>query len=391
LQDNASSERISPGDALLLRRADLGLSTPWIEPKSDAERKLAEIWRQVLGVDPVGATDNFFDLGGDSFMATTLAVEIEATFGVRFAPGDIIGLPTIAQQARCAARSRAEVPVLPPYIVASQAEGIKPPLFMVHGAGGFIFFKPEFLEIVGHDRPVYLFQAPGLDGRTAPLKSVEEIARAYITSMRTIQHTGPYYISAMCTGCFIALEMSNQLTDTGQTVARLILLDPESSPPALNRRSKHRRLDLFIKALFEGDLASLRRAILGSLLRSDPFVRRQKRRARWAQKLHAKIHRDVPVTTSEDPGYSAKVMLDASLQLYDALRAHVPRPYAGRALLLLGKRRAREISSGKASFWEEHVADISYEVIPDIRHTELFSSHIKETASFVRKALESPG
>jgi thioesterase domain-containing protein len=262
---------------------------------------------------------------------------------------------------------------------------------MVHGAGGFIFFKPEFLGIVGQDRPVYLFQAPGLDGRTASLKTVEEIAQAYITSMRTIQHTGPYYISAMCTGCFIALEMSNQLTDAGQTVARLILLDPESSPPALNRRSKHRRWDLLIKAFFQGDLASLRRAILGSLLRSDPFVRRQKRRARWTQKLQAKIHKDVSATTSEDQGYSAKVMLDASLQLYDALRTHVPRPYAGRAVLLLGKRQAREISSGKASFWKEHVADISYEVIPDVRHTELFSSHINKTASFVRKVLESPG
>ena len=38
----------------------------WEEPQSPAERALAGIWRDVLGVERVGRHDNFFDLGGDS-------------------------------------------------------------------------------------------------------------------------------------------------------------------------------------------------------------------------------------------------------------------------------------------------------------------------------------
>lgn len=87
---------------------------------------------------------------------------------------------------------------------------------MVHGGKGFAFFKSTFLDIVGEERSIYLFQAPGLDGRT-PLESVEEVvtlgdfATLYVDAMRTVQQSGPYHIAAMCAGSFIALEMCNQL------------------------------------------------------------------------------------------------------------------------------------------------------------------------------------
>ena len=87
----------------MLRRVDLGLATPWEEPQTEAELKLADIWQQVLSIDAIGAVDDFFELSGDSFAATALAAEIEATFNVRFAPADIINFSTIAKQARAVA------------------------------------------------------------------------------------------------------------------------------------------------------------------------------------------------------------------------------------------------------------------------------------------------
>src|SRR6476660_5711395 len=83
----------------LRRRADFELSTAWRAPQTDCEAELAAIWQYVLSVDAVGSHDEFFDLGGDSFAATTLAAEIEASFGLRFAPSDIIELSTVAKQA----------------------------------------------------------------------------------------------------------------------------------------------------------------------------------------------------------------------------------------------------------------------------------------------------
>src|SRR5579872_3589898 len=45
------------------------LESRYEEPRTETEKKLAEIWAQVLGVEKVGIHDNFFGLGGDSIMS----------------------------------------------------------------------------------------------------------------------------------------------------------------------------------------------------------------------------------------------------------------------------------------------------------------------------------
>ena len=179
-----------------IRRADLGLSE-CVAPRNEVERKLSAIWQDVFGIDVVGVTDDFFELGGDSLNATTLAAEIEATFGRRFTPADLITLSTIAQQADLVDDANHAAPELPACLVLGRAGGPEAPVFMVHGGKGFAFFGPVFFDIVGENRSVYLFQAPGLDGRT-PLESFDDVvtladfARIYVEAMRKIQPTGPY-------------------------------------------------------------------------------------------------------------------------------------------------------------------------------------------------------
>ncbi|HEU5155526.1 MAG TPA: amino acid adenylation domain-containing protein [Streptosporangiaceae bacterium] len=40
-----------------------------VAPRTEAERRLTEIWADVLGVDEIGVEDNFFELGGDSILS----------------------------------------------------------------------------------------------------------------------------------------------------------------------------------------------------------------------------------------------------------------------------------------------------------------------------------
>jgi amino acid adenylation domain-containing protein len=50
----------------------------WVAPRTDAEDLVAGVWAEVLGVEKVGALDDFFDLGGHSLLATRMVARIRA-------------------------------------------------------------------------------------------------------------------------------------------------------------------------------------------------------------------------------------------------------------------------------------------------------------------------
>ncbi|WP_043706835.1 non-ribosomal peptide synthetase, partial [Tenacibaculum ovolyticum] len=53
-----------------------------IEPKTDTEKQLAEIWQELLGISKIGTNDNFFELGGHSLIATQLVARIRQYFNL---------------------------------------------------------------------------------------------------------------------------------------------------------------------------------------------------------------------------------------------------------------------------------------------------------------------
>jgi len=75
-------------------RPDLG---GFVAPSGAVEESLAGIWAQVLGVDRVGAGDNFFDLGGHSLLATQVVSRIRGAFGVEVPLAALFDQPTIAE------------------------------------------------------------------------------------------------------------------------------------------------------------------------------------------------------------------------------------------------------------------------------------------------------
>jgi len=47
-----------------------GLDSVYVAPRNETEETLAAIWRELLGLDRIGVSDNFFALGGHSLLAT---------------------------------------------------------------------------------------------------------------------------------------------------------------------------------------------------------------------------------------------------------------------------------------------------------------------------------
>jgi acyl carrier protein len=58
------------------------LCQTYVEPRTDLERSVVAVIEQVLQTSPVGATDNFFALGGDSIQATQVLAALSREFQV---------------------------------------------------------------------------------------------------------------------------------------------------------------------------------------------------------------------------------------------------------------------------------------------------------------------
>lgn len=71
-------------------------SEGFMEPRTDVEKILASIWAEVLGVDQVGAHDNFFHLGGHSLMATRMLSQVARIFQVQPTLKLVFESPTLA-------------------------------------------------------------------------------------------------------------------------------------------------------------------------------------------------------------------------------------------------------------------------------------------------------
>jgi tyrocidine synthetase-3 len=82
-----------------------GGEMPGGEPRNETERKLAQIWREVLGLKTVGIHENFFELGGHSLLAMRVLSRVESVLGASVPLREIFEQPTVAALAGMVLRS----------------------------------------------------------------------------------------------------------------------------------------------------------------------------------------------------------------------------------------------------------------------------------------------
>lgn len=75
------------------------INSECVAPQSSNEKKLATIWKQVLGVKKVGIYDNFFEIGGDSILSIQI-ISQASQVGLKFTPKQMFECPTIAELAQ---------------------------------------------------------------------------------------------------------------------------------------------------------------------------------------------------------------------------------------------------------------------------------------------------
>ncbi|MGW6745928.1 amino acid adenylation domain-containing protein [Streptomyces sp. NPDC055025] len=73
--------------------------TAWTAPRTPAERAVAELMGELLGVERVGADADFFALGGHSLLAIRLVLRLRRAFGVELTVGELFHARTVAELA----------------------------------------------------------------------------------------------------------------------------------------------------------------------------------------------------------------------------------------------------------------------------------------------------
>ncbi|MER9250109.1 amino acid adenylation domain-containing protein [Mesorhizobium sp. M0590] len=190
------------------------------------DRQIAEVYRDILGLDDVALTDSFFDLGGDSLSALSVIDRIEQLTGERLAVSRLLEQQTPRELARALSKTRGSE--RPSALVPIQIGGSWAPLFCPHPFGGHVLFYTPLAEALGAKQPLFGLQARGLNGEAMPHLSIPEMAQEYVEAIKSVQPRGPYQLAGLSMGGSIAWEMACQLRDAGDEVAILALLDAKA-------------------------------------------------------------------------------------------------------------------------------------------------------------------
>ncbi|WP_083864874.1 non-ribosomal peptide synthetase [Nocardia brevicatena] len=196
-------------------------------PTTRTETLLCAAFAEALGVERVGVDDGFFELGGNSLLATKVVARMRAD-GIDLPVQLMFGGSTPAAiAARLDAGStddamtQALATILP---LRPVTETSAAPLFCVHPAIGLAWCYSGLLAHLPPDRPVYGLQAPHVAGHPG-FDSIAAAADHYVAHIRSVRPHGPYHLLGWSLGGLIAHEIAVRLQRAGERVALLAMMD----------------------------------------------------------------------------------------------------------------------------------------------------------------------
>ncbi|PPJ40061.1 non-ribosomal peptide synthetase [Nocardia nova] len=204
---------------------------PYRAPSTPLEEAIAGVFAEVLGADRVGLDDDFFDLGGNSLVATRAVSRLRTLTGVEvrvqwFFLGSTVA--ALAQRIVAAMsdeydydlESDAALGVLLP--IRAQGEGET--LFCIHPMYGLSWCYAGLTRYVA-DRPILGVQSPALSEDGYLPESLQEMADRYVAEIRAVQPHGPYHLLGWSLGGVLAHAVATTLQAAGAQVGSVTMLD----------------------------------------------------------------------------------------------------------------------------------------------------------------------
>ncbi|MFC2023657.1 AMP-binding protein [Chloroflexota bacterium] len=360
------------------------LTKPFVAPQGTLEEALLSIWSDTLGIPDVGAEDDFFELGGDSLLASRLCLEIESRLGRTVTPPVLAEAPTLARLA--AAIEHEKQAATRGSVVPLRQGGAHPPLFFVHGIGGGVL---DYIPTIRHlkpGRPVYGLATDHLDFAKAQSASFEGLAATYANEIVTFRPSGPYLLAGYSYGGIVAFEIARQLVTQGHRVAMLGIIDC----PAPGAYYSSFPLRPAVVAPFLNNLPRWLRAFLR--LGPKRMLDTMKGKGRAVQeRIRARLDHGAPTSTwiaQLDLSQADEAKIAFMHQQSRLLADYVPGEYPGPVTLFRARTQPLFCSFSPHMGWEPLVRDgLEIKDIPGTHH-DLLSSHAHGLAERLQKTLD---
>jgi amino acid adenylation domain-containing protein len=198
------------------------LATADLEPQGELRpehRRMAEIWQEILQIPFVASDADFFTVGGDSLLATSLAIQVERQLGVEIAPEAIYQATRLDEFVELV-KSRRETPEVRPL---READG--PVLFCLPGRKGGSIYLRHVLPHLSGEFSVYCLQPAHDEFRDGTSRSFDEITQRFAEIVTRRRNKQGVYLMGYSFAGYLAYDVACKLVGQGVDVARLILLD----------------------------------------------------------------------------------------------------------------------------------------------------------------------
>jgi thioesterase domain-containing protein/acyl carrier protein len=345
----------------------------------EIESGLVRIWEDLLDRENIGVRDDFFELGGDSLLGIRLMIEIEKKFHRRFEISKLASHPTVEAFAHELGATKNDLQAV--HIVPMHPQGPRTPLFCIHCGTGHVLRYRALASFLDSDIPIYGVRAPDLHAmKTVP--TVEDLVNLYLPDIRKIQPHGPYQLFGFCFGGTVAFEIARRLTEMGETVSLVALVQTWNSAyyrklsfmDALRYRSTYLygRLSKYGGRFFRGEWTEIYAGIRS-------IISWQKRKSQSGSP------RTEPALVE---GSGPKDIYDNIAMLAAIGEAFDPKPYPGRIHLIRAKEQKAELENDMTFGWQ-HIARDGVEVctLPGDHISLLEKPNVSGVADTVEKWL----
>jgi amino acid adenylation domain-containing protein len=231
----------------------------YLAPRNEIEKRLVEIWENVLEIKNIGVRDNFFELGGHSLLAVRLFTMIQMEFDrsipllLLFKEGTIESLANYLLGTENTPALSGVVPI--------KESGNGTPLFILPAG----LHMGDLALKLGEKHPIYALY-PFENGKQVFRGSIQETAKIYFQCLTEFDPNGPYLLIGHSADGLFALELARLLRQEGKKVEFLGLID--TYPPGFYTRVNMReRIRPHLRRIGEDNLLGVLKYVFRSVKR----------------------------------------------------------------------------------------------------------------------------